>query len=91
MRSGNVSCWESLGPTMEIRAEFRYKTYDRAETVSTMHTLLSVVIAVYNDWEPLDECLQSLAHQKDEVGQALKSSLWTMAAAPTPRVNSPLD
>ncbi|MGC2704024.1 MAG: glycosyltransferase family 2 protein [Candidatus Acidiferrales bacterium] len=29
--------------------------------------LLSIIIAVYEDWTPLDECLRSLHQQKDEV------------------------
>jgi glycosyltransferase involved in cell wall biosynthesis len=36
---------------------------DASESTLTMRPLLSIVIAVYNDWEPLDDCLQSLAQQ----------------------------
>jgi len=34
------------------------------ETPSTSSTRFSVVIATYNDWAPLNECLRSLAEQK---------------------------
>ncbi|MFY9802490.1 MAG: glycosyltransferase [Candidatus Acidiferrales bacterium] len=37
------------------------------ETVAATQTLFSIIIAVYQDWAPLDKCLQSLAPQKDEV------------------------
>ncbi|MGA7030974.1 MAG: glycosyltransferase, partial [Candidatus Acidiferrales bacterium] len=37
------------------------------ESVATTQTLFSIIIAVYQDWAPLDKCLQSLAPQKDEV------------------------
>jgi glycosyltransferase involved in cell wall biosynthesis len=33
------------------------------DTVSTTTPLFSIIIGVYNDWEPLDECLRSLAQQ----------------------------
>jgi len=32
---------------------------------STTTTLFSIIIAVYNDWAPLDQCLRSLAEQKN--------------------------
>jgi glycosyltransferase involved in cell wall biosynthesis len=32
---------------------------------STTATLFSIIIAVYNDWPPLDQCLRSLAEQKN--------------------------
>jgi GT2 family glycosyltransferase len=35
------------------------------ETVSTSAPQLSVIIAVYIDWEPLDHCLRSLEQQID--------------------------
>jgi len=34
-----------------------------SEPTSTSHPLFSIVIAVCNDWAPLDQCLQSLARQ----------------------------
>jgi glycosyltransferase involved in cell wall biosynthesis len=33
---------------------------------STTTTLFSIIIAVYNDWTPLDQCLRSLAKQKND-------------------------
>src|SRR5438445_5666890 len=35
------------------------------EKISTGTPLFSVVIPVYNDWIPLDQCLQSLSRQID--------------------------
>ncbi|MGA7626088.1 MAG: glycosyltransferase family 2 protein [Candidatus Acidiferrales bacterium] len=37
------------------------------ESISSTRTLFSIIIAVYNDWAPLNQCLESLALQKDEV------------------------
>ena len=37
-------------------------TLDRASTTTP---LFSIIIAAYNDWEPLDQCLRSLAQQAD--------------------------
>lgn len=34
-------------------------------TITTSLPLFSIVIAVYNDWSPLDQCLRSLAQQKN--------------------------
>jgi glycosyltransferase involved in cell wall biosynthesis len=34
--------------------------------ISTTDTLFSIIIAVYNDWAPLDQCLRSLAQQKND-------------------------
>jgi glycosyltransferase involved in cell wall biosynthesis len=33
------------------------------QLISTTNPLFSVIIAAYNDWEPLDQCLHSLAQQ----------------------------
>jgi len=33
--------------------------------ISTTTSLFSIIIAVYNDWAPLDQCLRSLARQND--------------------------
>jgi glycosyltransferase involved in cell wall biosynthesis len=38
------------------------------DSISTTRPLLSVVIAVYNDWALLERCLQSLAKQANEAG-----------------------
>src|SRR5207245_8621964 len=35
---------------------------------STTNPLFSIIIAAYNDWESLDQCLQSLAQQADGQG-----------------------
>src|SRR5437870_3179764 len=35
---------------------------------SSTTPLFSIIIAAYNDWEPLDQCLQSLAQQADRPG-----------------------
>ena len=35
---------------------------------STTTTLFSIIIAVYNDWAPLDQCLRSLVQQKNGAG-----------------------
>lgn len=37
------------------------------ETQAAEYPLLSIIIAVYEDWAPLDQCLLSLAQQKDDV------------------------
>jgi len=37
------------------------------EPSSESQTLLSIIIAVYNDWAPLEQCLRSLAEQKNAV------------------------
>src|SRR5438132_1928704 len=37
-------------------------THDLASTTTP---LFSIIIAAYNDWDPLDQCLQSLAQQAD--------------------------
>src|SRR5439155_4189205 len=40
-------------------------THDLASSTTP---LFSIIIAAYNDWEPLDQCLQSLAQQADGPG-----------------------
>ena len=40
-------------------------THDLASTTTP---LFSIIIAAYNDWDPLDQCLQSLAQQADGPG-----------------------
>src|SRR6266566_3885535 len=35
------------------------------DLTSTTTPLFSIIIAAYNDWESLDQCLQSLAQQSD--------------------------
>jgi glycosyltransferase involved in cell wall biosynthesis len=35
------------------------------DPISTAPPLFSIIIGVYNDWEPLDQCLRSLAQQTD--------------------------
>src|SRR2546427_4569753 len=35
---------------------------------ATTNPLFSIIIAAYNDWDPLDQCLQSLAQQADGPG-----------------------
>jgi len=42
-------------------AAFSMVTHDLATT----NPLFSLIIAAYNDWDPLDQCLQSLAQQAD--------------------------
>ena len=38
------------------------------ETIPTSTPLFSIIIAVYNDWEPLEECLRSLEQQENSPG-----------------------
>jgi glycosyltransferase involved in cell wall biosynthesis len=37
------------------------------QTHASEHPLFSIIIAVYEDWAPLDQCLRSLAQQNDDV------------------------
>jgi glycosyltransferase involved in cell wall biosynthesis len=50
---------------------------------STTTTLFSIIIAVYNDWAPLDQCLRSLAEQKNSASfEAIVADDGSSEAAP---------
>ena len=49
----------------EARVRHHCPDMTKQAPIATPGTHFSIIIAVYNDWSPLDQCLRSLAQQKD--------------------------